>query len=327
MTEATGAEVPEKIVDPPADVADAVAEVAKDAKPEAAKDQPVIDDGDKTVDATGDAGKTDDGKAEDKPEAKSAWGDDWREQMAGGDEAFLRILKRYSSPVTFAKSWQEREAIIRSGSLKKPMPDPKDEKAMAEWRKDQGIPEDPTGYKLPDTVQKAMTDADKPVLASFTEFAHAKGAPQNVVEIAAEWYVSMQDQMAEQQVAADTAAAEAAEEALRKDWAHGEYKANLTLGRRFMESIPGLGADFAEARLPSGRRLGDTPEFVAWAADMARQTFGDPVFPNSDAERRHADRKEEIDKIRQTDFDRYEREGLDKEYLQIIEKELASKKR
>lgn len=262
---------------------------------------------------------SDDGKG--KVPANSDWPDDWRDRLADGDEEIANAIKRYGSPKGVAKALKEAQALIRSGKIKRDMPDASDAKAVAEWRKEQGIPDDPAGYKLPEVVTKRITDADKPVLASFTEFAHAKGAPQAVVDIATEWYVNSLESMEAERIAADTAASEAAEDALRKDWAHGEYKANITLAKRFIENIPGIGADWSEARLPNGRRIGDLPEFVAWAADQGRSVFGDVAFASPDAASRHTAEKEEIEKVMRTDIDRYYAEGMDKKYATILERE------
>jgi hypothetical protein len=260
-----------------------------------------------------------------KKDVTSDWPDAWRELMAGEDEDAAKLAKRYNSPKNILKALKEAQSVIRSGKLKRDMPDPSDEKAMAEWRKEQGVPDDPSGYKLPDTVTKRLTDDDKPVLASFTEFAHSKGAPPAVVEIASEWYISQLENMEAQRVQADTAAAEAAEDALRKDWAHGEFKANLTLAKRFAAEIPGVGASWGEARMPDGRRVGDIPEFVAWMADQGRERFGDVTFAHSDSAERHASRKAEIEKVMNTDIDRYYTEKLDAEYSEILKRETRRK--
>ncbi|WP_420961061.1 hypothetical protein [Brucella sp. IR073] len=282
---------------------------------------------DNTAPETDNSQQADDGKgAPDtgkKPDAEQEFTlpDNWRELWADGDEDLLKEIKRYNSPKGVFKALKEAKATIRSGKLKRDMPDPSDEKAMAEWRKEHGVPEDPTGYKLPETVTKRLTDADKPLLASFTEFAHQKGASQAVIDVASEWYVTMSEQAAEKQIAEDTEAREAAEDALRKELAPGEYKSTVTLAKRFVESVPGVGAAWAEARLPDGRLLGSDPEFVLWAAEMGRDRFGDSVFATPDAESRHNSRKAEIESILKSDPDRYWREGLSKEYGEILERE------
>lgn len=249
--------------------------------------------------------------------------DDWRETAAGGDADLLKLAKRYGSLSGMLKALDESKKALRSGKLKNEMPDTTDAKAMAEWRKAEGIPEDATGYKLPETVSKRLIDEDKPILSSFTEFAHAKNAPPVFVEMATEWYVDMQEAAAAKQLEEDKTASSDAEDALRKDWAHGEYKANSTIAKRWLDDIPGVGAKWAEARV-DGKRLGDIPEFFAWAAERGREQFGDLAFTTSDSERKHTARKEEIEKIIGTDA--YYEQGLDKEYAEILAKELKRKK-
>lgn len=278
-----------------------------------------------------DAGKADTAKADttdaaDKDAVKPTWPDDWREQMAGTDEAFLKALKRYSSPSTFAKGWQERENLIRSGKLKQAKPDGTDEKALSEWRKENGVPDDPTGYKVPDAVQKALIDADKPLIAAWFENAHKSSMPQEFAEKGLEWYAETLDTLQAQQTAADTEASEKCEDFLRKEWAHADYKANTTLGARWLAVETPLGEDWANLRSSDGRRLGDNPDFMMWAADKARESYGDVSFATGDSERKFVARKEEIEKIRDTDFDRYENEGLDKELRSILETELKKKR-
>lgn len=316
-----------------------------DKKPEAdqqakegqggASDKSAVADKGKAPDASGEAAEVADKQAEaDKgsekdadKEIKSTLPDDWRELASAGDEDALKLLKRYGSLNGVVKALIEKDKLIRSGKIRKDMPDGKDEAAMAEWRKNEGIPADATGYVFPDDVKKRMTDEDKPLLSSFTEYAHKHNARQDVVDIASRWYFDMVEGIQAKNLEADAAAEEEAEESLRKEWSGGEYKTNLNLGKRFIESIPGVGEQWTEARMPNGRRLGDIPEFVKWASDMGREQFGDLAFATGDAERKHVARKDEIEKIRNTDFERYEREGLDKEYRKILERELARPKR
>lgn len=273
-----------------------------------------------------DAGKTDTAKADttdaaDKDAVKPTWPDDWREQMAGTDEAFLKALKRYSSPSTFAKGWQERENLIRSGKLKQAKPDGTDEKALSEWRKENGVPDDPTGYKVPDAVQKVLVDTDKPLVAEWFDSAHKAGMPQEMAEKGLEWYATVIDKLQAQQNATDTEASEKCEDFLRKEWAHADYKANTTLGARWLAAETPLGEDWANLRSSDGRRLGDNPDFMMWAADKARESYGDVSFATGDSERKFVARKEEIEAVMKSDIDRYYHEGLDKEYATILQKE------
>jgi len=324
MTEASAAVEAEKPVDIPVDVGttentpEKVAETAKAAVTEDVK--PI--DGEKPVD--GDKAAED---AKNKDAEKGGLPDNWRESAAGGDDALLKLLGRYTSVASLGRALAEKEALIRSGAIRKPMPNPKDEKAMAEWKAQEGIPADPTGYKLPEAVQKRLVDEDKPILSAFTEYAHGKNARPDVVEIASEWYVDMQEKAAEAQSQADKVAKEAAEDELRREMSHADYKPAITLAGRWLETVPGVGSNWSEMRLADGRLLGSVPEFIKFAAEMGREKFGDVAFASGDSERKFTARKEEIEKIRNSDFDRYENEGLDKEYRDILEKELQRGKR
>jgi hypothetical protein len=266
---------------------------------------------------------------DDKP---AALPDNWRE--LGLDAAGFtkeqrdraeKLVGRYGSLGGVLKALVEKDDMIRSGKIKRDMPDAKDEKALAEWRKEQGIPDDPTGYKLSDDITKRLVDDDKPVLANFTEFAHKNNLPPAAVDVAVQWYVETQERAAEEQASQDQEASSKTEEALRDAWSRDEYKGNLNLAVRFLEDSP-LGKSWAEARLPDGRRLGDVPEFTIWASDQGREKFGDTVFASSDSEAKHNNRKTEIENIMKTDMTRYWREGLDKEYAAIQEKEAARKR-
>jgi hypothetical protein len=291
---------------------------AADAGKEAA------DDSASAANADADASK--DGEAEAEDAKGSAIPENWRDLAADGDDDLLKELKRYGSLKGVAKALKEAKATIRAGVKEPAMPDPKDDRAMSEWRKAKGIPDDPTGYQLPETVTKRMTDADKPLIASFTEYAHAKHAPPAVVQIASEWYFDSLEAMEAERIAADKQASEVAEESLRETWGNAEFKGNLTLASRFVEAIPGVGKGWAEARLPDGRRIGDIAEFMEWASDQGRATFGDVTFATSDSEARHNNRKAELEQILKTDSARYWREGLDKEYGEILQKEEKRRK-
>lgn len=269
--------------------------------------------------------------ADEKP---AALPDNWRELAAGENEDQLKLLKRYGSLSGVVKALQEAQNTIRSGKIKRDMPDPKDEKAMAEWRKEQGIPDKPEGYQLPEPILKRLIDDDKPILSNFMERMHGKNWTPQQIQDGVEWYADFQEQIAEQTLERDTKEAEDSEDVLREQWARDEYKGNLALANRFWDGVGievklpnGKVGNIAEARLPDGRKLGSIPEFVMWSSDRGRDFFGDVVFSSGDAETKFNNRKAEIEKIRNADFERYEAEGLDKEYRQIIETELKRAKR
>ncbi|SDH08369.1 hypothetical protein SAMN04487974_12032 [Pelagibacterium luteolum] len=278
---------------------------------------------DKGVDKSAlNAGAGKDDGAGDKP---GTWGDDWRDKMADGDADLAKLLSRYGSPRDAVKALRDTQTKLRTGKGKTDAPDGSDPEALKAWRKDNGIPDDATGYGIPDTVKDLVTDDDKPLLSSFTEFAHERNLPQGALDTALEWYFQSQDQILTEQAATDKLASETAIDELRQDYGR-EYRANSQLAKDFIASIPGVGDSWGEARMPDGRRLGDNPDFIRWAVEQGRLTFGDSAFANADAEAKHNSRKAEIEQIRNTDFERYESEGLDKEMRTILEKEEKRKR-
>lgn len=293
-----------------------------------AQDKAVVADNAAADTGNADAGDKKAEAAADKP----ALPDNWRELGLEGagfnkeqKDRAEKLISRYGSLGGVVKALLEKDDFIRTAKIKREMPDPKDEKAMAEWRKEQGIPDKPDGYVIPEPLTKRLVDEDKPILSNFMERMHGKNwSPQQIQE-GVEWYVDFQEEVAGQISQRDEQAKEAADDVLRENWARDEYKPGLQLAKRFWEAsgIEGL----SEARLADGRKLGNIPEFIMWSSDQGRERFGDVVFSSGDAETKFNNRKAEIEKIRDTDFERYENEGLNKEMLQIIEKELARGKR
>jgi len=303
-------EIEEVIDDQPAD--DKSGDDAGDVK-DNPSDGTVLDDaGDKS---------SDDAKDDDHEPEKVAFTDDIRDQMANGDEKVRKILGRYTSLPAVARALVQAQTKIREGNKAPERPDPSDEKAMAKYRKEIGVPEDPSGYKLPEAVTSRITDEDKPALASFTEFAHAKGATQDVVDIATEWYAESQEAAAAAQLDIDNKGHQEAEDQLRSEWGP-EYRGNLSMAKKMIAGIPGVGADWAGMKMADGTKLGNNPEFIKFMADMGRREFGDPVFADSDSESIHNSRKAEIEKVRDTEFEKYDNDPKMKaEYRAILEKE------
>lgn len=305
----------------------AVVDTAANENADKAQDKTAVTDT-----AVTDTTTTADDKGGDQTADKPALPDNWRElglEAAGFNkeqkDRAEKLISRYGSLGGVVKALLEKDDFIRSGKIKRDMPDPKDEKAMAEWRKEQGIPEKPEGYQLPEPLQKRLVDDDKPILSNFMERMHGKNWTPQQIQDGVEWYADFQEQIAEQISQRDEQAKEEADNALRDNWSRDEYKGNLTLAKRFWDST-GIEA-LSEARLPDGRKLGNVPEFIMFSSDKGRESFGDVVFSSGDAETKFNNRKAEIEKIRNTDFDRYEAEGLDREYRTIIEKELQRGKR
>lgn len=268
-------------------------------------------------------GATDAGADKSKSDATPTIPDNWRELAADGDESILKEIARYGSLKGVAKALVEAKAMIRSGKVTRAQPDVADAKAMAEWRKEQGIPEEASGYKIPEIKGHEWSDADKPVIASYFELAHAKGLPQAVLDANLEIYAKLQQDAQEQQHNFDVKQRQDAEDALRKDWAGGEYRQNMSLAKAWLERS-GIGPDWAGARLPDGRTLASMPEFIRWASDMGRQNLDETTI-NGDAQAKATTRQAELREMQIKDPDKYWSKEIQAEERALIERELASK--
>jgi len=252
----------------------------------------------------------------------ATWPDDWRGLMSGGDAEVTKRLSRYTSPANIAKALIAAQDRIRSGPAK---PDASDEKGMAEWRKANGIPEKPEEYKVPEVTGYKWSDADKPALANFLEAAHESGMTQAQADKALGWYAKFAQEAQASRFEADKTASSSAEQDLITEWGP-EYRSNKTLAARFLEQVPDLGLKIAEARMPDGTRLGDSPTFIRWAAQQGKMTYGDAAFVSAEGSNSLGNRLAEIGKIRDTDINRYYREKLDKEELDLMTKQERMKR-
>src|SRR3546814_8835582 len=91
---------------------------------------------------------TDGEGAEGKAPVKATWPDDWREQMAAGDEKELKRLQRCTPPLTMRKSQRALEQKLSSGVFKKAIGPDATPEHNAAWRQEQGILEQHEEYEL-----------------------------------------------------------------------------------------------------------------------------------------------------------------------------------
>jgi len=257
-----------------ADEADLTADAADTSAVETTEK---VTEGASVAPATTDTGKVEtllDGAETEKEPAKADWPEDWRERLAGTDEAFLRHLKRYSSPANYAKAGFEAQQKIRTEGIKKPLsPDAKPEE-VAQWRKENGIPE--TVEDMVKAVQppKGMVfgEADKPVLESFAKTAHEKNWTPSQLNDAIGWYAQEQERILSERHEADKAFRSQAQDELREEWGAG-YRSEVNGIKNFLDSnaTPEVKDAILAGRGPDGKLLGDNPHVLKWLASISRE--------------------------------------------------------
>lgn len=300
-----------KVADP-APAAPAPKPTAKDATATDA------DDGDGETEGSADDDLFDD---ESGKKGTVAWPDDWREKIAGDDAKFMKRLQRFTSFDAFVKSQRALEAKLSSGEYKRALPEDATEEEKAQWRSENGIPDKPDGYEFPTIKGHEWSDTDKAIASQFLADLHAADTPAPVAQAALSWYAKFQQQQAERIAEIDRADKEAREDALRAEYAPGEYRAHLKLARDMLNDddfiSPDLRQALASARTADGRRLLLHPDLTRFLAERGLEKRGGAGLISGEAGARIGSRIEEIKRIMANDIDKYYSDGLDKELAEL----------
>lgn len=212
----------------------------------------------------------------DKPAPGANWPTDWREQLAGGDDKLLSMLKRYTAPQNFAKSFKELRATFdgRKDQTKAELPTDATPEQLAEYRKANGIPETAEGYEFAVPEGHELTEVDQLVLGDFAKAMHQANMAPEAVKAATKWFFEYE--AASSQAKADVAyqARIETEEKLRQEWG-ADYRANVNLmGNVLSETLGAKAGDLLQQELADGSRLGDNEAFIRLMAQLSRQVGG-----------------------------------------------------
>ena len=198
--------------------------------------------------------------------------EDWRARMAGGDEKALKRLERMKSPADVLKWATNADAKVNSMQATKPLAEDASEEEVAAWRSQNGIPQDPKGYM--DLMEGVVPgEGDEPLLDSFFGVMHEGNTDPKTVNAALDWYYKAQEAQIAAGLERDNEQHVEAEEALRAEWG-GEYRGNMNQIKNYLQTLPtmedgtGLGDLVADARLPDGSLLFNSPAAVKWLADV-----------------------------------------------------------
>lgn len=318
-TPAPAADAPAKPAAPP--VQTDAAKANPDAKPAApAASRSILDD----ADGDDDADPADGAPAEAKQVVPANWPEDWRTKLASGDDKLLKRLERFSDPNAMLKSWLAAEQKIKSGEYKQAqLPDDATPEQVAEWRKNQGIPEKAGEYELPVVPGHQWTDADKPALEQVFDVMHAANVPATAAKSVLEWYGKAQLAAAEHKAQTDAADKATAEDALRADLG-AEYRPTMKLMRRLFDDAEWMpqtaSARLLEARTPDGHRIINDPAVARMLIDIAKERYGDTPMLVGDTGRTVSSRIDEIKAVRDANINEYYEKGLDKELLELQRK-------
>lgn len=251
------------------------------------------------------------------------WREDWREQIAGDDEKALKRLQRLQSPADIFKSYRALEQKLSSGEVKASLPEGATDDQVAEWRKDNGIPEAPEGYleKMPGGV--VIGEEDKPIVEDFLKSMHAKNASPEHVGEAIAWYQREREQRIAALAEEDASYAQSSEDELRGEWGN-EYRLNENRISALLDTAPeGLADALKGGRLGDGSPLFANPDMKRWLVSLATQVNpAGTLMPGMASNKVETlqTRKAEIETMMRTNRRSYERNAdVQAEYREILD--------
>jgi hypothetical protein len=213
--------------------------------------------------------------------------DSWRQEMAGGDKAFLKTLDRFDSPVALAKAYRELTAKLSSGELKstKPLGENASPQEIAAWRTDHALPESAAAYVAGLTLPGGMIpgEAEQPLLASFAEQAMRGNWTAEQYNQAVGWYFAMQDRLLAERQRADGQFKEQSSSHLLREWGT-DYAVNRNAVVQFFDRYfpQELKISLLTARLPDGSLIANHPGFNKAILEVAKIVSpSGTVLPNA----------------------------------------------
>lgn len=197
------------------------------------------------------------------------WPSDWTLKAAKGDEKVAKQLGRYASPVAMAEALIAAQNRIRSGDLKSALPkDPKPEE-LAQWRKDNGIPETHDKYDLKFDSGLVIGKEDRPVIDGFLKSAHVANMAPGQVKGAIEWYYAEQERQTEARVQRDEQERIKCLDALNGEWGTN-FRPNVNAIEGVLQKFPEDVRDLMKgARLADGTGMFNHPSVMRTFAAVA----------------------------------------------------------
>lgn len=202
----------------------------------------------------------------------ATWPENWRDQMAGGEEKYLKQLERLNSPADVFKSYRELQTKLSSQKpvIEKPGADASEDQIKA-YRESIGVPETPDGYSLDFDDGTVIGDDIRPQLDGYLQYAHEMNTPPEVVKSTISWF--MKDVEAQQEAVAtanDEARINGITE-LKAEWG-GEFQGNMNAVYSLFTNAPeGTMDRLLNSAGPDGLKFANNADNIRWLVDLAKQ--------------------------------------------------------
>lgn len=255
--------------------------------------------------------------------------DGWRAHLAAGStdsEKELKQLERYESPSEIWRKARELEKRMSSGELRTALPKGATAQEVAQWRKDNGIPEKPEDYKITMPAGRQPPKEDDKFLKSFLKGAHDSHYTQAQVDQALNVFYQEVDRQEAAITEGEKLAEQKADEKLRQEWG-GDYRVNKQLAEALLARAPaGFRDRFMNGFLQDGTPVKASVEAWKWIVQMEREINpASTVLPglSGDPAKGVGERINELKKLMANSTSDYwkgpKAEGMQAEYRQLLE--------
>lgn len=251
-------------------------------------------------------------------EPTTAFPDDWRTQMAGGDTKTLEKLNRYASPGEVGKALMEANAKLR-------------QRDQVDWDSDDkttlakklGVPENLDDYDLKYPYDN-LPEADKAVVDKFRGIMHEHLLTPKQGQALMDAYADLQrsDEQAMQELASRLTQEGIAKV---KDEYGADWNRNVQVAKTFLDQHSGgpeSREDLVNLTLMDGTKLGDNPTFMKMIVNAGLATLDDDSLVISDTASRGGDidgRYQELLSLSTTDPVKYRSDEIQGEIRKLAE--------
>ncbi len=268
---------------------------------------------------------------------KKAKTDDDKKAVTAQIDRLKKQVSRYGSIEAAALAGMEAQERLRSGQGKARPHDDATPEEKAAWREEQGLPKAPDEIVIPPVqitgldgrrITHKWTDRDQPLIDSFREVAFELNLPQENVNKLANWFVNGGMTATKWELEAKSALDKGDRKTLRSEFREefgDEAETRTGLIPRYINDTrfwpSEVAAKLWEARTPDGHLLVYDPHFAKFMSEQALAELGEGELEKGDRIEARTNRLSEIRTVMKTDYDKYLREGLDKEMATLLEKE------
>jgi len=257
------------------------------------QDAPVVDDAgnadDKTPEPKAAAAPAEpNGDVTPEP-SKGGWPDDWRDRLAehrsaGNDGEFkkeMRRLEKIADPSLIYGSYRDLENTWHSKGFVKVPGENATDQDIDDYRKALGVPEKMESYfenaTLIDDIE--LDDDDIPGLTNVAKSLHTAGATQEVMDAFFNTYIELKGTQASEQEDNDFKSRSNAKRELKEEFGNAYDRKAGSVAAIFASAPGGADANNPDAlfsrllggRMSDGSLIGDSPDFIRWAATVAQE--------------------------------------------------------